>query len=69
MIEFTKSKYGWISITDYGVVIGTIFINPERIWFQAERPEDTFSIEYMEQIITKMKALQDSSCIMQGGKV
>lgn len=57
-IEFIKSKYGWISITDYGVVIGTIFINPERIWFQPERPEDTFSIEYMQAILSKMKELQ-----------
>lgn len=57
-IEFVKSKYGWVSVTNYGVVIGTIFIDPKGVRFLVEHPEDDLTIEFIEQILSKMKELQ-----------
>lgn len=59
VIEFFKSKFGWIDILREHDQIGTIFIKQDGAYFEPQTNSEEYSCIELEQIVAKMKELQE----------
>lgn len=57
-IEFDKSEWGWVDALRGNDQIGTIFIKPYKLWFEPQTNSEEYTIDELEQILSKMKELQ-----------
>lgn len=58
-IEFLESEFGWVDVLREHDQIGTIFIKPDRIYFEPQTNIEEYSCIELEQILAKMKELQE----------
>ena len=57
-IEFREFNKLRLDILDHHILIGYIFHTSQGIWFECKNEDDEFSIDHLEQILSKMKELQ-----------
>lgn len=60
-IEFREFNQSRLDILETGVLIGCIFNTSRDVWFECANEYEEFGIDELEQILTKMKELQDKN--------
>lgn len=61
VIEFKEFNQSRLDILETGVCIGCIFNTSRYVWFECANEYEEFGIDELEQILTKMKELQDKN--------